>query len=161
MADDGLLDHDHTACLAQTMAAAERRCAGRGVRLTEQRRRVLEIVAGSHLAIGAYQILEQLGQDGRLPAPISVYRALEFLVQQGLIHRVASRNAYVACSGPDDAHAAQFLICERCGTVSELRDAAVTAALTRGAAGHGFTVTSAVVEVVGLCAGCRARDARS
>lgn len=138
------------------MAAAERRCAGRGVRFTEQRRRVLEVVAGSHLAIGAYQILEQLGRDGRVPAPISVYRALEFLVQQGLIHRVASRNAYVACSDPDESHAAQFLICDQCGTVSELHDANVAATLARKAAGEGFTISAAVVEVVGLCAACSA-----
>ena len=139
------------------MAAAERRCAERGVRLTQQRRRVLEIVAGSHLAIGAYQILELLGRDGRLPAPISVYRALEFLVQQGLIHRVASRNAFVACSGPDESHTAQFLICEQCGQVSELRDHTVNDALLRSAAGRGFAMTAAVVEVVGACANCQAQ----
>lgn len=156
MAKSDLCDHDHEACLAATMATAERRCAGRGVRLTEQRRRVLEVVAGGHHAMGAYQILEHLGRDGRLPAPISVYRALDFLVEQGLIHRVASRNAYVACNGPDESHTAQFLICESCGTVVELRDAAVTAALSRGAAEQGFAASAAVVEVVGTCAPCRA-----
>ncbi|QNT71435.1 transcriptional repressor [Defluviicoccus vanus] len=153
-------DHDHGQCIAALMLAAERRCAERGVRLTQQRRRVLEVVAGSHLAVGAYQILEQLGQDGRLPAPISVYRALDFLVQQGLVHRVASRNAFVACSGPDESHTAQFLICEHCGIVSELRDAELVQTLNRGATGQGFTMTAAIVEVYGACPACVAAGTR-
>lgn len=147
--------HDHGLCLARTLATAERLCGEHGLRLTPQRRRVLEAVAASHAAIGAYEIIDALaGKDGRRPAPISVYRALDFLVSQGLIHRVDSLSAFVLCASPGASHRAQFLICRRCRDIAELHSDAVDAAIGEGAAAVGFTVASAVVEVSGLCRAC-------
>ena len=88
--------HDHADCLTQVLSNAETVCQQRGVRLTPQRRRVLEIVAGSHSPLGAYDILEQMDFAGRRSAPITVYRALDFLIEQGLVHRLASLNAFAA-----------------------------------------------------------------
>lgn len=146
--------HDHDACLARSLAAAERLCGERGLRLTPQRRRVLEVVAAGHAAIGAYEIIDALAAEGRRPAPISVYRALDFLVAQGLVHRVDSLSAFVLCASPGSSHRAQFLICQRCRDIAELRSDAVDAAIGEGAAAVGFSVSSAVVEVTGLCRAC-------
>ncbi|TVR96823.1 MAG: transcriptional repressor [Rhodospirillales bacterium] len=152
-------DHDHQRCRDHVLSEAERRCAERQVRLTPQRRRVLEVIADRHGAIGAYEIIARLGEGRSRPAPISVYRALDFLMAQGLVHRLASLNAFIACSGPDRAHGAQFLICRGCGVIGELNDASVEAAIGRAAAAAGFAVAAPLVEVTGLCRSCRTSDA--
>jgi Fur family zinc uptake transcriptional regulator len=148
-------DHDHRTCAATILTDAERLCRDRKVRLTAQRRRVLEIVAASHLAVGAYEILERLAEGGRRPAPIMVYRALDFLIEQGLVHRLTSLNAFVACACSRAAHGAQFLICRGCGTIGEMTSAAVDRAIADAASSADFDVGSTVVEVAGLCSACR------
>jgi Fur family zinc uptake transcriptional regulator len=147
--------HDHRQCVATLLAAAERLCNARKARLTEGRRRVLEIVAASHSAIGAYDIIDRLAERGRRAAPVTVYRALDFLIDQGLVHRLASVNAYVACARPSDDHGAQFLICKRCRAVAEISSAAVDHAIVDGAGAAGFDISAPVVEVAGLCLNCR------
>ncbi len=147
--------HDHRHCVATLLAAAERLCNARNARLTAGRRRVLEIVAESHSAIGAYDIIDRLAERERRPAPVTVYRALDFLIDQGLVHRLASVNAYVACARPSDDHGAQFLICKRCRTVAEMSSAAVFHAIVDGADAAGFDVSAPVVEVAGVCVNCR------
>ena len=114
----------------------------------------MEIIAGGHAAIGAYDILARLGGRGRPPAPISVYRALDFLVEQGLVHRVESLNAYVACARAGGGHRAQFLVCQRCRTVAELELPAIDEAIAAGAEAVGFAVVRPVVEIGGLCRCC-------
>src|SRR5579863_9064435 len=110
-------DHDHGSCASTAIAHAEALCAARAQRLTPMRRHVLEALLASHRPLGAYEIMERLADDGR-PAPITVYRALDFLRDNGLVHRIESRNAFVACvhSHPS-AEPVVFLICERCGAV--------------------------------------------
>lgn len=149
-------DHDHRICARTILAHGEAVCRARGVRMTAQRRRVLEIVAASHAAIGAYAIMDRLKEDERRPAPIAVYRALDFLIANGLVHRIASRNAYVACTHSGPHHGSQFLICRRCGTVGEMTSEGVWQALIGAAAGAGFSVVVPVIEVEGECAACRA-----
>lgn len=146
--------HDHDACLARSLAAAERLCSERGLRLTPQRRRVLEVVAAGHAAVGAYEIIDAIAAHGPRPAPVSVYRALDFLLAQGLVHRVDSLSAFVLCASPGSKHRAQFLICQRCRDIAELRADSVDAAIAEGAEAVGFRVSSAVVEVFGTCRAC-------
>ena len=148
-------DHDHRHCLDEILAEAERICGGRKARLTERRRRVLEIVAESHAAIGAYDIIDRLAADGGRPAPITVYRALDFLMEHGLVHRLASLNAYVSCPQAGAEHGAQFLICHLCGAIGELADPAVEARIVEAAAHVGFEVAAPLVEIAGTCVNCR------
>lgn len=151
-------DHDHSACVAHGLAAAEELCRSRGARLTDVRRRVLELLlADGHRAVGAYDLLHRLneGAADKKAAPPAVYRALDFLVEQGLAHRIASLNAFVGCARPRDDHAAQFLICRRCGAVAELAGERLTRDLAEAAARAGFTMSAAVVEAQGLCPRCR------
>ena len=148
--------HNHARCAADALRKAESVCAARGSRLTEVRRRVLEAVWQSHVPVGAYEILGNLNADGGRNAPMAVYRALEFLMDNGLVHRLASLNAYIGCAHMGDAaHAAQFLICRTCGTTAELESAPLKRALGQAVAERGFTVDSQVVEISGVCPNCR------
>lgn len=155
-------DHDHAHCIDSALTAAQRICTERGARLTELRRQVLQLVWQSHRPLGAYAILEQLGasqtEAGAKPrrlAPPTVYRALEFLQEQGLVHRLSSLNAFIGCEHPGEHHHSQFLICRQCHTVVEIADTGIDDAIRRAATGAGFTPEGAGVEITGLCPGCR------
>ena len=147
--------HDHGRCIEAALTDAEAVCAARAARLTALRRRVLEIVWQSHQPLGAYGILEVLAGDGRRAAPPTVYRALGFLLEHGLVHRIASLNAYIGCRRPGHAGTGQFLICQTCGAAAELDEPAVARAMARSAAALGFEARAQTVEVTGLCPNCR------
>lgn len=150
------LPHDHSQCVSSALADADALCAQQGVRLTALRRRVLELVWHSHKPLGAYDILAVLSEtDGRRAAPPTVYRALDFLLENGLVHRIASLNAFVGCSHPEQPHQGQFLICRQCHAAIELDQDDISAAIVRSAASVGFSVESQTVEIVGLCASCQ------
>jgi Fur family zinc uptake transcriptional regulator len=140
--------------LAATLSAAEQLCERRGTRLTPLRRRVLELIWREHAPIGAYTILEMLQQKGRV-APPTVYRALDFLIKQGLVHRLASLNAFVGCSHPGKPHHGQFLICDSCHSLVELNDRKVTAAIEGSAQSADFHVRQQTIEILGRCSRCR------
>ncbi len=150
--------HDHESCITDALAAAAALCERRGARLTSVRRRVLELVWRSHEPVGAYAILEILRLDGRSSAPPTVYRALEFLLAHGLVHRIESRNAFVGCVHPGDPHGGQFLICRGCGVAAELSDDAISGVVADRAADLGFEVQQQTIEVAGLCPRCRERN---
>ena len=150
--------HDHDACVDDALEQAGVLCRARGARLTPVRRRVLELVWNGHKPRGAYDILNDLATDGRRPAPLTVYRALDFLVEQGLVHRLESLNAFIGCPHPGGGHASQFLVCERCDTATEINDPAVTAAISQSAEAMGFQVGRQIVEVSGICPKCRSAD---
>jgi Fur family zinc uptake transcriptional regulator len=149
--------HDHAHCVDDALAAAERQCAAKGAKLTEQRRRVLALIWNSHEPVGAYTLLDRLREEGVRAQPPTVYRALDFLVENGLIHRIESLNAYVGCAAPAERHVGQFLICTGCRSAAELDDAVIGAAIAQRAKEIGFSVSRATVEIAGLCPNCRAR----
>jgi Fur family zinc uptake transcriptional regulator len=147
--------HDHAHCTADLISRAERACAKRGSKLTGQRRDVLSCVAQSHSAAGAYDIIERMAERGApRPAPITVYRALDFLEAHGLIHRIESRNAFVACSRPHEGRTAALLICEACGSVAELDAPAALAPISEAAVAQGFLPSRTVIEMAGTCGAC-------
>jgi Fur family transcriptional regulator, zinc uptake regulator len=149
-------DHDHERCTADALTHAEAICAKRSQRLTPVRRQVLEALLESHKPLGAYEIIER-ARGGSRPAPITVYRALNFLREQGLVHRIESRNAFVACvNNHSTGDLVVFLICERCGEVGEATAAAIAENLTIAARAAGFTPKTPVIEISGVCANCRA-----
>ncbi|TVQ84990.1 MAG: transcriptional repressor [Chromatiaceae bacterium] len=139
--------------LQQALDLAEVLCARRGARLTRQRRRVLEIVCAAERPIGAYEILNLI-RGGAPAAPPTVYRALDFLLAQGLVHKLESLHAYIGCTHPEHPHASQFLICSDCGEVTELEDASIAGSLHAAAAGSGFRPRRPIVEIFGTCATC-------
>ena len=148
--------HDHDRCSAAALAHAEAVCADRAQRLTPLRRRVLEALAASHKPLGAYEIIEQIAGDGPRPAPITVYRALDFLLENGLVHRIESRNAFLACAHDhDETSMVAFLICDHCGSVGEIPAAPVAQSLNAAARASGFAPKLSVVEIAGTCAHCQ------
>ncbi len=146
------------------LAAAGRRCVARGASLTPLRAQVLRLVLEAGQPVGAYALLERLKQSRGPAAPPTVYRALDFLLEQGLIHKLERLNAFLPCVDPDEPcahgcahdHPHQFLICTRCGRTSEIADHGVAHALEKAAARLGFRPARATVEVEGLCAVCAA-----
>jgi Fur family zinc uptake transcriptional regulator len=147
--------HDHRRCQRQLLSAARRVCEQRQLRLTSRRRQVLETLLASHQPLGAYDILASLNQAGsaeRIAPPI-VYRALEFLLAQGLIHRIESRNAFISCVHPEHQCTAQFLICRNCEQVAEIEHS--DPGLLAQADSLGFAVDHSVVEITGVCAECQ------
>lgn len=161
-ASDRSHDHDHSACVSDALARAETSCGERGARLTPLRRRVLEGLADSHVPLGAYELVERLGASGDRPPPMSVYRALDFLVSEGLAHRIESRNAYIAC-GRDHARddVIVFLICEACGLTSEVASHAIGRDVSWAARAAGFTPRASVIEIPGTCARCKAATSKA
>lgn len=151
--------HDHGQCRVEAVRRAETLCTQRGARFTEARRRVLMLLWEDHRPISAYDILHRLnataGPDSRQLAPQAVYRALEFLIEQGLAHRIESLNAFVGCSCPERPHGAQFFLCHACGTVAEVGDDSITRGIAQAASLIGFSVGAPVIEVSGLCPHCR------
>lgn len=155
----GLAPHDHAVCISAALSSAEALCAERGVQLTALRRRVLELVWASHTPIGAYELLAKLAEETGRVQPPTVYRALDFLKTQGLIHRIESRNAFIGCAHPEARHNGQFLLCRACGQTAELADDAVLSALQREAEALGYTVERQTIELEGLCPRCRQEEA--
>ena len=147
--------HDHDVCVADAVAAAEARIGATAAKLTPVRRRVLELICASHLPVGAYQLMDQLGGAKQRAAPPTVYRALDFLMAHGLIYRINSLNAYVACFGPHRPHDACLLICEKCRTVEEIEAEGLKRTIHRKASDAGFEVSGQTIEATGLCRTCR------
>lgn len=146
--------HDHTTCTADALARAASLIQDRGLRLTPVRKRTLEILLESHRALGAYDVLNRLAEDGFGNQPPVAYRALDFLEEHGLAHRIRRLNAFAACMHPGEDHSAAFLICSACASISETSAGPINAALTRVAGG--FAVQSTTIEALGLCPACQA-----
>jgi len=151
-------DHDHDHCLSDALDRAVSICAKRGARLTELRRQVLELVWAGHKPLGAYEILDALRDARGSAAPPTVYRALDFLLNHGLIHRIESLNAYVGCTAPELPHGGQFLICRSCGATAELNDLRIDAAISERATAAGFSIQNRTIEVDGICPHCQTRN---
>lgn len=146
--------HDHSRCLEEAVAYAAKVCTDRGVRLTALRETVLRLIWSRHEPVKAYELLERLRDHHRSAAPPTVYRALDFLLQEGLIHRIESLNAYVGCGDPRSEHSGQFLICQACSDVAELNDPEIGTVLASKASALGFRLERPTIELSGLCPKC-------
>ena len=142
-------------CLAATLARARDAFEVHGLRFTDLRERVLTEIAGSHHAIGAYDVIDKLGEKGTRLTPVSVYRAIEALIAAGIVHRLESRNAYFAChAAHTSARQHVVLSCGACHTIAEVAGDTVFGAIEDVTGRHGFTASRAIVEIAGCCARC-------
>lgn len=146
--------HDHAHCSGDVLAQAEVQMRALGLRLTPVRRRTLEILLEQHRAMGAYDVLERLAAEGFGNQPPVAYRALDFLEEHGLAHRIRRLNAFTACMHPGQSHAPAFLICRACNLVAEAPAEPVRAALDSAAADLGFVIERSTIEALGLCPAC-------
>jgi Fur family zinc uptake transcriptional regulator len=136
--------------------AVEQACADRGLRLTPLRAQVLGLIAAAGKPVKAYDLLDAMKEENGSSAPPTGSRALEFLLEQGFIHRLASVNAFVGCHHPNERHSVPFLICDNCHAAIELEDERICALLDEQARALGFAPRAQTLEVHGLCAACAA-----
>lgn len=148
-------DHNHRHCVHEAMHSARTLCLSRGKRLTPIRELVLELVWRSHQPLGAYELLPELASAGFNSAPPTVYRALDFLQELGLIHRINSLNAFVGCTNPQHKHPSGFMICRSCRTTAELDTSNFSQDLNNTAKQLGFQIEQETLELVGLCQNCK------
>ena len=146
--------HSHTKCIKDALSNAEQICTERGCKLTPTRKKVLQLIWTSHKPIKAYDILAQLSSDDFIEKPPTVYRALEFLLDNNLIHRIESQNTYIGCNVDHSSMDSKFFICDECDEVEELTESNFNKALIDVSEKQGFTPSLVNVEIHGTCAQC-------
>jgi Fur family zinc uptake transcriptional regulator len=150
----GFAQHDHSTCMSDALTTADARCAADGLRFTPVRRKVLEILLQDHRALGAYTILDKLREDGFGSQPPIAYRALDFLVANGLAHKIERLNAFIACAHTNHSHTPAFMICRLCDAVAEALSSETRGALRDAAGATGFRIERTVIEAEGICPSC-------
>lgn len=150
----GFDTHDHRRCISSGLAAVDAFCARHRLQFTPVRRRALEVMLEAHRAMGAYEVLDRLRDEGFGSQPPVAYRALDFLVSHGFAHKIERLNAFIACAHPGQDHTPAFLICRACDAVAEAHADPARGMLGRAAQETGFVMEQAVVEALGLCPQC-------
>lgn len=144
--------------LNHVLERAEALCHERGTRLTDQRKTVLRLLCVSEKPLSAYELLDRMRDVIKNPTPPVVYRALDFLLEQSLVHKLESLHAYIGCTHPDHPHASQFLICDDCGEVAEVEDPSIAKSLKAAGQSVGFQTKRPIVELLGTCAQCKSKQ---
>lgn len=147
-------EHDHKKCVSEALGTAAQLCVVRGVQLTPIRQQVLELIWESHKAVKAYELLDRIKPLMDAAKPATIYRALDFLIEQGLIHRVESLNAFVGCNSSAHQHEQLLLICNNCQEVEERAAPEVMQALSQEIKQADFIVHSKAIEIHGICVKC-------
>ena len=151
----GRHNHNHSDCIATALARADETCRREGIRFTRIRRRVLELIWAGHRPVPAYNLLQQLRREKHNAEPPTVYRALDFLLENRLAHKIESLNAYIGCALPQHRHVGQFLICSGCNQVTELDDAELQRMVEKKASRAGLKAMRQTIEITGRCPRCR------
>ncbi len=147
--------HNHDQCIEQALVRASDICEKRETRFTPLRRKVLELVWGGHKPITAYELLDLLSLDGKKRvAPPTIYRALDFLIEEGFVHRLESLNAFIGCSDPEHLHQGHFLICTQCRTVKEINEKTLHDKIKDVANNEGYQLDHSMLEIMGKCVNC-------
>ena len=163
--------HNHRRCIADALRQADDICRRKGIRFTRIRRRVLELIWAEHRPLSAYALLQQLRREKQNAEPPTVYRALDFLVENCLVHKIESLNAFIGCSHPQHQssgrnngrndgknggrHIGQFLICSDCRQVAEISDAKLQRVIDATASRAGLQAMHHTIEITGRCSQCR------
>ena len=148
--------HNHKACIQRAMKMADMLCTSSGVRLTHIRKRVLELVWSSHQPATAYDLLKRLRKEKDNAEPPTVYRALDFLLENHQVHRIESLNAFIGCNHPLEEHTSQFMICSHCQQVIELEDSQpISRAIASEASKFNFNISGQTIEITGVCSTCQ------
>ena len=150
----GFAQHDHETCVSESLEEAEKWCLRNGLQLTPTRRKVLEVLLQEHRALGAYKILDKLREANLSSQPTIAYRALDFLVSNGFVHKIERLNAFIACVHPGETHAPAFMICRLCDSVAETHSSPAKGILGETARSIGFQIERTVVEAEGICPKC-------
>ena len=147
--------HNHQSCINQALNSAEKICKKKSIRLTPIRKRIFELVWSNHKAVGAYELLETLHLENPKAKPVTIYRALDFLLEAGLIHKVESLNAFIGCLKPEIAHNSVLLICNNCHQTDEIEAQAVYENICQIAKQNAFSPQNITFELHGFCQACQ------
>ena len=150
----GFDNHNHKSCISDALKTAEKYCATNGLQLTPVRRKVLILLLTEHRALGAYAILDLLREAGFSSQPPVAYRALDFLVKHGFVHKIERLNAFIACNDPREDHDPAFMICRLCDKVAESQSEINKNSLATVASATGFRIEQTVFEAEGICPKC-------
>ena len=148
-------EHNHQQCVAKAMLKASTLCTQQNLRFTPIRQKVLELIWAQHAPVPAYELLKKLRLTKDNAEAPTVYRALDFLLQHGLVHKIESLNAYVGCAQPAHKHPGQFLICQRCEQVVELENQEIDSVISKQAIANHFTIVEQTIELTGYCSSCK------
>ena len=151
---DVMHSHNHGACLTNALQAAESICAQQNIRLTPARKRILELICASHKAIGAYDLLDQLKIEDAKAQAVTIYRALDFLIDAGLVHKVESANAYIGCLNAEHDHHSAILICDECDNAFEIDADNIYQTLLDMSQEKQFQTRHITLELHGVCDAC-------
>jgi Fur family zinc uptake transcriptional regulator len=149
--------HDHTCCINHALESAQTICQAKNIRLTPIRQRIFELIWSNHKTVGAYELLATLQQEDPKAKPVTIYRALDFLLEAGLIHKVASLNAFIGCSNPQTAHNSVLLICDDCHDAKEVAAQEVYEAICEIGKNNAFHPQKLTLELHGVCDDCQQR----
>lgn len=147
--------HDHNNCINHALESAQTVCQDKNIRLTPIRQRIFELIWSNHKAVGAYNLLATLQQEDPKAKPVTIYRALDFLLEAGLIHKVASLNAFIGCSQPEIAHNSVMLICDLCHDAKEVEAQEVYEAIFEIGKNNAFHPQQLTLELHGICDDCQ------
>ncbi|MFK7862589.1 MAG: Fur family transcriptional regulator [Pseudohongiellaceae bacterium] len=153
--------HNHSNCIEDAIENASRVCEEGGERFTDLRRQVFELIWAEHKPVKAYDLLSALASKRSGVAPATVYRTLDFLQAQGLVHKLESLNAYFGCAQPEKDHQGHFLICEQCEEVRELESSSFSRSVIEIEKAQLFKITQMTVELFGLCNECQQKSLTS
>lgn len=149
--------HSHRKCINEALTRAEQICTERKCRLTSIRKKILELIWSSHKPVKAYDLLAKLSSDEFIEKPPTVYRALEFLLENNLVHRIESLNAYIGCNIEHHGFDSKFFICDECNEVEELVEPKLSKLLTEASKKQGFSPNLVNIEIHGTCTQCSHR----
>jgi Fur family zinc uptake transcriptional regulator len=150
--------HNHLGCVEHALLTAEQTCLKKGVRLTDIRKNVLKLICANHKAIGAYELLDLFREQDPKAKPVTIYRALDFLMEAGLVHKIESLNAFIACLQAETQHKSAILICDHCKNAYEIDATSVYESLYSLSETVQFKPQGLTLELHGLCANCRKTD---
>ncbi len=146
--------HRHNLCIKSALERAEQVCTKRSIRLTPTRRRVLELIWQSHKPVKAYELLANLSTEGHMEKPPTVYRALDFLLENRLIHKIESNNAFIGCEIDHNELDSKFFVCDECDEVKEVYEPKLEKTLLETSQKQGFIPNQTSIEIHGTCARC-------
>ncbi len=147
-------NHQHNQCIKSALTRAQHICGETGAKLTPIRKKVLELIWQSHKPVKAYDLLAKLSDADHLEKPPTVYRALDFLLENHLIHKIESSNSYIGCEFEHKQLDSKFLVCDQCHEVKELLEPKLNKSLQEASHKQGFTINQTNIEIHGICARC-------
>ena len=147
--------NQHKQCVSKAKIRFNNRLKQLGQSIGTYDKPVMKLLLSDHRCLSAYDIADKVSEAGKRVQPVQIYRSLEKLMNLGVVHRISTKNSYIACYEEGDCKTGQFLICTECKKVKEVESNLIENEITASAEKNRFLITSQTIEVLGLCAKCQ------